>query len=112
MKRPNLNRKLSLEALDRAADGAGGFTEEWQSLGTLWGEVQPRSGRLGEGEAGAVSVAGFRIVVRGAPVGHSSRPVAGQRFRMGSRIFRIEAVTEREPKSFYLNCHCEEELAV
>ncbi|WP_299932776.1 phage head closure protein [uncultured Pelagimonas sp.] len=112
MKRPNLNRELALEALQRTADGAGGFTEAWQQLGTLWAEVQPRSGRLAEGDAGAVSVTGFRFVVRGAPDGHSARPVAGQRFLMGNRIFRIEAVTEAEPKGFYLNCHCEEELAV
>ncbi|MGH1413266.1 MAG: phage head closure protein [Pelagimonas sp.] len=111
MKRHNLNRQLSLEAMQRTSDGAGGFVETWQQLGTLWGEVRPRTGRLAEGEAGAVSVTGFRITVRGAPEGHSGRPVAGQRFRLGNRRFRIEAVTEVEPKGFYLNCHCEEEVA-
>lgn len=111
MKRPNLNRQLALEAMQRSSDGAGGFVETWQQLGTLWAEVHPRSGRLTEGEVGAVSVTGFRITVRGAPDGHSTRPAAGQRFRMGNRSFRIEAVSEIEPKGFYLNCHCEEELA-
>ncbi len=111
MTRPTLNRKLALEAIQRTSDGAGGFVETWQQLGNLWGEVRPRSGRLTEGETGAVSVTGFKITVRGAPEGQSARPVAGQRFRMGNRSFRIEAVTEVEPKGFYLNCQCEEELA-
>lgn len=111
MKRITLNRRLVLETLQRSDDGAGGYIEFWQELGTLWGDVRPRSGRLTEGEAGALSVFGFQIKVRGAPVGQSSRPKAGQRFRLGTRVFRIEAVTEEEPKGTYLICKCEEELA-
>ncbi|KUF11937.1 head-tail adaptor protein [Pseudoponticoccus marisrubri] len=106
-----LNRQLVLEHAVRSSDGAGGFTESWTALGTLWAEITPRSGRLANGETGAVSVGGFRIRVRGAPVGQSNRPEPGQRFRMAGRIFRIEAVTEDEPRGLYLICHCEEEVA-
>lgn len=111
MKRLALNRRLVLEAMQRTGDGAGGFLEVWQELGTLWGNVRPRSGRLTEGEAGALSVFAFQIMVRGAPEGQSNRPKAGQRFRLGTRLFRIEAVTEYEPKGTHLICQCEEELA-
>lgn len=111
MKRVALNRRLVLETLQRSDDGAGGFIEVWQELGTLWGNVRPRSGRLTEGEAGALSIFAFQIKVRGAPEGQSNRPKAWQRFRLGTRIFRIEAVTEDEPKGSYLICQCEEELA-
>lgn len=107
----NLNRRLVLEAAERVPDGAGGYAEAWMALGTLWAELGPRAGRLANGEAGAVSVTGFRITVRAAPVGHSARPLAGQRFRMGPRVFRIEAVTEVEPRGLYLACTCEEEIA-
>jgi head-tail adaptor len=111
MSRVSLNRRLVLEAAERVADGAGGFGETWIALGTLWADVAPRSGRVANGQTGAVSVTGFRITVRAAPSGHSGRPRAGQRLVMGERVFRIEAVTEVEPRGLYLACHCEEELA-
>ena len=111
MSRIVLNRELVLEAATRLSDGAGGYTQSWTPLGTLWGEVRPRTGRLtAAGDAGAVSVAGFQVIVRAAPVGQSNRPVPGQRFRMGSRAFLIEAVTEAEPDIRHLLCQCREEV--
>lgn len=111
MTRVMLNRRLVLEQAERAPDGAGGFAETWTVLGTLWGEVKPRTGRFANGEVGALSVTGFRITVRGTPVGASNRPKPGQRFVTNNRVFRIEAVTERDGAGLYLLCHCEEELA-
>ncbi len=112
MSAPRLNRRLQLEVPLRVSDGGGGFEEIWQPLGTLWAELRPRTGRSTTGEVGAVSVAGFRITVRAAPEGHSARPVAGQRFAMGTRRFRIESVTEEEPRGLYLICETEEEVSV
>ncbi|EPX81942.1 Gene Transfer Agent protein [Salipiger mucosus DSM 16094] len=107
----HLNRELELVAAQPAPDGAGGFAETWQKIGTLWAEIRPRRGRESKGEAGAVAVGRFRITVRGAPQGASARPVPGQRFRMGARLFRILAVTEREPGGMYLVCETQEEVA-
>ncbi|AUC51878.1 phage tail protein [Sagittula sp. P11] len=106
-----LNRRLVLEAPQDVPDGAGGYARLWSVVGTLWARVEPHSGRQTNGEAGAISSAGFTVTVRGAPVGHSSRPVAGQRFRMASRVFAIEAVTEAEPRAMYLDCRCSEEVS-
>ncbi|MGR3496834.1 head-tail adaptor protein [Citreimonas sp.] len=107
-----LNRRLELEAGTLAEDGAGGFERSWKALGTLWAEIRPRTGRMtSDSDAGSLSVAGFQVIVRAAPDGHSGRPVPGQRFRMGKRVFRIDAVTEDEPAIRYLLCHCVEEVA-
>ena len=111
MKCVHLNRKLTLEAPDRVPDGAGGFTEGWTALGELWAEVVARTGREKQGEAVPVSNVGYRITVRGAPVGASNRPMPDQRFRDGSRVFRILAVAERDPGGMYLTCFAEEEVA-
>lgn len=111
MRRPSLSRRLRLEEKLRAADGAGGFSTQWQELGTRWAEVTPLTGRMTDGETGAVSVTAFRITLRAAPQGHSNRPGAGQRLRLGTRIFRIEAVTEMDARGLYLECRCEEEIA-
>lgn len=112
MSMPQLNRALVLEAPERVADGAGGFTESWSALGTLWAELRTRGGREARDVIASVSAVRLRIVVRAAPVGSSARPVAGQRFREGSRIYAIEAVSEQDPLGRYLTCFAKEVVAL
>lgn len=105
-----LSRPLVLEAPARAGDGAGGFVEVWEVLGTLWAEVVARTGRDGPGEGARVARAAYRITVRAAPQGAPSRPVPGQRLRDGARVFAIEAVTEAAAGPGYLTLWAEEEV--
>ncbi len=105
-----LNRKLVLEEAARAADGAGGFTEVWTAIGTLWANVKAGSGRERFGEAVTVSTVPYRIVVRGAAEGTPSRPRPDQRFREGARVFRILAVAEYDQDARYLTCFAREEV--
>ncbi len=107
---PVLNRKLTLERPDRVPDGAGGFSETWQVLGILWAEIRPGSGREREGEFLTVSRVPYRITVRAAPAGAPSRPRPEQRFREGTRLFRILAVSENDTRGHYLTCFAEEEV--
>ncbi|KPP85504.1 MAG: phage head-tail adaptor, putative, SPP1 family [Rhodobacteraceae bacterium HLUCCO07] len=107
----HLNRRLVLETPERVADGAGGFAESWVALGELWAEVRARTGREKAGGAVALATVGYRITVRAAPVGHSTRPRPEQRLREGGRIFRILAVTERDAAARYLVCYADEEVA-
>lgn len=111
MKTPRLNRQLVLETKDQVPDGAGGFLHSWRILGALWAEVISRSGGDRAGEAGPLAATGFRITVRGAPVGSSMRPQPGQRFREGTRVYRIDAVGEKDPEARFLLCFAEEEVA-
>lgn len=110
MNAPYLNRALVLEGAIRTADGAGGFTETWTALGTLWAELLPGSGSDVLGEERMLSAVPYRVTVRGAPVASPSRPEAGQRFREGTRLFRIQAVTERDGQGRYLTCFAREEV--
>ncbi|GFE49888.1 tail protein [Roseobacter cerasinus] len=112
MTAPRLNRKLVLEAPSRLEDGAGGYVESWQALGTLWAQVLPRSGREAALVGVAISATSYRVVVRGAPEGDAQRPVPGQRFREGARLFHIEAVAEHDADGRYLTCFASEEAAV
>lgn len=107
-----LNRQLVLEAPERVADGAGGWSESWAALGTLWADISARTGRDARGETAGLSVAPCRIIVRAAPVGAVSRPVPGQRFRDGTRVFAIHAVAEADGSGRYLTCFAEEEVAL
>ena len=110
MKEVVLNRPLVLEGVVRVADGAGGFTESWASLGTLWAEVVPGAGRDVAGEEAFFATVPYRITVRGARQGAASRPKPDQRFRDGLRVFVILAVTERDPEGHYLMCFSREEV--
>jgi hypothetical protein len=79
--------------------------------GVLWGKVTARSGREATGLGLTLSRVSYLITVRAAPQGAPSRPVAGQRFRDGTRLFRLAAVTEDRPDARYLTCWADEELA-
>ncbi|KIC22648.1 head-tail adaptor protein [Leisingera sp. ANG-Vp] len=106
--RPKLSRQLLLEDPQRTSDGAGGYTETWVALGTVWADVNPLAGRMaGDG----LSLQKYRITLRAAPEGFASRPRPDQRFRDGSRVFRIDAVTEADPDGRYLTCFAAEEVS-
>jgi head-tail adaptor len=111
MKAPMLNRRLVLEAPTRTADGAGGYSAGWAEVGVLWAEVV--AGALGEqgGVGTPIARALHRITVRAAPVGAEGRPKPDQRFREGTRVFRILAVTERDAGGRWLMCQTDEEVA-
>lgn len=111
MSLPLLNRKLVLEEAQLSADGSGGYSETWVSLGTLWAEIKAGTGREKAGEALTVSSVPYRITVRAAPAGAASRPKPEQRFREGPRLYRILAVSESDPQSHYLTCFAREEVA-
>ena len=93
----------------RASDGAGGFVEGWQVLGTLWAAMTAGTGQERASPGGPVSRLLWKVTVRGAPVGSASRPAAGQRFREGGRVFAILGVAESDPLGRYLICTAEEE---
>lgn len=105
---PNLTRKLVLEDPQRAPDGAGGYTETWVALGTLWAEVKSLSGRLA---GDSVSLQKYRITLRASPEGFASRPRPDQRFRDNDRLYRIDAIAENGPDARYLTCFAVEEVS-
>ncbi len=107
---PVVNRPLVLEDPQRLSDGAGGYQESWAALGTLWAEVVSLGGRNADQQGGSLSLQRYRITVRAAPVGALSRPRPDQRFRDGTRLFRIDAVSEADAHGRYLTCFAVEEV--
>ncbi len=112
MRAPVLNRKLLLESPVVIADGAGGFSQTWSSIGTVWADVQPGSGRELAGVEVSVSSVSYLITVRGAKSGSPQRPKPGQRMRDGARLFEILAVTEADAEGRHLKCYAREEVVV
>ena len=108
MNAPRLTRRLELQERVDTQDGMGGASVAWTTLGTLWAEMRPRTGRS-ELVAGRESERQpWRITVRGAPVGAVQRPRPDQRFREGSRVFDILSVAEADGEGRFLTCFAEE----
>ena len=104
-----LNRKLVLEMPARVPDGAGGYTESWMPLGLVWADVTARTGREAAGVAAPISRVAYKIIVRACPPGSDARPYPNQRFREGTRLYRILAVAEDDADCRYLMCTAQEE---
>ncbi|MGZ9809874.1 head-tail adaptor protein [Pseudoroseicyclus sp. H15] len=109
MKAPQLTRPLVLEAPERVADGAGGFTQGWAPLGTLWAEVALGSLAEAAGQGGPQARRRAKVTFRAAPLGAPSRPMPEQRLREGARVFRILSVGESDAGQRYLTALTEEE---
>ncbi|MBC2835852.1 head-tail adaptor protein [Paragemmobacter straminiformis] len=110
MSRVHLGRRLVLEAPEQVSDGAGGFATVWNVLGTVWAEVKAGAGREAGGVETVLSATAYRITLRAVPVGMAGRPEAGHRLRDASRVFRIDAVAERDARGAYLTCFATEEV--
>lgn len=104
-----LNRRLVLEMPARVPDGAGGFAESWMPLGVLWANVTARTGREKAGVAAPLSLVSTKIIVRAASETSDARPHPNQRFREGTRFYRILSVAEDDTDGHYLMCHAQEE---
>jgi head-tail adaptor len=110
MTAPQLNHLLVLEQATRAPDGAGGFTSLWTEVCTHYAQITSGAGRTAAGEEVFVSQVPYRITLRAAPAGSTARPRPDQRLRLGSRIFTILAVAERDSAGRYLVCFAREEV--
>lgn len=112
MRRPRINRRLRLEEASRTPDGSGGFVETWMERGKLWAEVRAMTGRETTQSGVPLSEQRYRITLRAAPVGSAERPRPDQRFRDGTRLFRITAVAEADAAGRFLICRATEETAL
>ncbi|WP_209425718.1 head-tail adaptor protein [Pararhodobacter sp. SW119] len=112
MNRYSLNRPMLLEQAQFTQDGAGGHATDWHSLGTHWTELSPGPAREVRGDIVPEGQMAFRIFLRSAPHDSPQRPRPGQRFRDGSRIFNIVAVSEADPLGAFLICHARERVPI
>ena len=96
-----LNRRLVLQAPVETPDGAGGVTRAYQDIAPLWAKLAPFAARGGVVAAARGATVTHRIVIRVRP-----DVTTRQRFRLGTRVFRIVTVREQEPG--FLLIHAEE----
>jgi SPP1 family predicted phage head-tail adaptor len=104
VRRPGaLRQRLVLEEAQRVSDDAGGFTETWVTVATVWAAIEPAGG--GEGvEAGRL--AGH--VSHAVHLRYRADVMPALRFRLGTRVFHILAVLDEGERKRWLRCPCEE----
>lgn len=40
----SLNRKIDIQSVSQTTDGAGGYTEAWATVASVWASIEPASG--------------------------------------------------------------------
>jgi len=101
-----LRHRLTLEQEMPSADGGGGYALAWTTVATLWAAIEPIAGREQLQAMQLASPVTHRVIIRHRPgVG------AGMRARLGSRLFNIRAVIDRDERRRYLDLLCEEGVA-
>jgi SPP1 family predicted phage head-tail adaptor len=99
-----LRLRLVLEHATATPDGAGGATLAWNAVATLAADVMPLRGEERTDREGLQDVTHHQIVIR-----KRADVSAGDRFRLGERVFSIKSITDPEEDGRYLACLCEEE---
>lgn len=112
MSAPRCPVPLVLEEARRVPDGMGGHVRHWHALGTVHAGMTAGAARAAPAGIGPQSRVVWRIRLRAARPGDPRRPVPGQRFRMETRSFAIDAVAEADAAGLWLDCHAREETQV
>ena len=104
-----LRRRLTIEAANPTDDGHGGQSDPWASpvtVATVWARIEPLRGREAL-EAGRLEARhSHRVTIR-----YRDDVVAGQRARIGARIFNIRSVANRGDRDRWLELICVEGVA-
>lgn len=98
-----LNRRVTLQAVTRAPDGAGGYVETWIDLATIWSKVEALCGRelfLAQQVQAELS---HRVTIR---FRHKITPA--MRLKYGIRILEIVAPINPDEGTELLQLMCKE----
>lgn len=98
-----LNRRATIVAQTLTPDGGGGFTIAWDVVATVWARLEPIAGADRFTADKLESRVRHRIVVRRA-----NAFAAGQRVKIGTRNFAVDALLDEGPQSPFLILLCEE----
>ena len=101
----SLRRRVTLERPALAPDGAGGAERAYTAVARLWAALLPVEPRAdGGGDGSARALATHRLVLRWRP-----DIDAASRFRLGTRVFNVNAVADADGLRRRLVCLVEEE---
>jgi len=98
-----LRHRLVLEEAQRVSDGAGGFTETWVTVATVWAAIEPSGGGEGVDSGRLAGRVSHTVSLR-----YRAEVIPAMRFRQGTRLFHILAAINEDERRRWLRCLCEE----
>lgn len=96
--------RLIREAPLEVPDGQGGVSRSFQILDRIWARIDPVAATVAPHEAGERAVVTHRVWTA-----WRTDIAAGQRLRLGPRVFLIRLVRDPDETRRFLICDCEEE---
>lgn len=99
-----LRLPMTLEALTALPDGAGGYTESWTPLATLYAALRPVAAARRLGADQALATVTHSVALRARP-----DVASGMRLTAASRVFSIETVHDPDETGRFLVCGVKEE---
>jgi len=101
-----LRHRLVLERDLGVSDSEGGATSAWMPVASLFADIVPLAAEERVAGEALASRATHRIVIR-----HRGDVAGGDRFRLGSRLFDIDAVYDPHEDGRWLVCLVNERAA-
>lgn len=95
--------ELALEEATLTPDGAGGHTESWTEVATMFGRIEPVSAQSRFGADQTLETVTHRITLR-----HRAGVRSGMRFRRGGCVYEIVTVHDPDETGRYLVCRARE----
>lgn len=95
--------RLYVEAPYEQPDGAGGVTRAFETVGLIWGLIEPMGGAEALSEDRLVQRLTHRITIRAF-----SGLTAAHRLRKGPRTFEIRTINEDAPARRLMSLSCQE----
>lgn len=99
----SFRHRLFVEAPYETPDGSGGVTRAFETVGLIWGLIEPVGGTEMLAEHRLVQRVSHRITIRAF-----TGLTAAHRMRKGARLFEIRAIREDVPARRLMSLHCEE----
>lgn len=98
-----LRSRAALESRTDTPDGAGGGTAQWTTLAMLWVNLKPQRATDAYPSQGLRQTVTHTITLR-----YRTDITNAMRFRIGTRVFDINAVHDPDERRVRLQCACEE----
>lgn len=94
-----LRRRLTVQQRTTAQDSSGGQLTTWSDVATVWGDIQPLTGReLVTAQAVSTEVS-HQITIRWQPAFASPKSVAAMRVSYAGRLFNIHAAINEDERN-------------
>ena len=99
-----LRHRLIFQSETPLPDGAHGHTSRWDNFVTVWGNVEPLSGRELYYSQQIKNTISHKATVR-----YREGFTEGMRIIHGTRIFAIESIINIEEKNIFISMRCSED---